>query len=144
MNILIAKPHLPCNHTPEKQTRPRDLDASLAIRLPMTMINQNPEATSEEAAATRLTPESLLNLLVKALGLYWFIYGVLTCVETAYSWYLDRIKDMINYADSDPYTTVWGVAMLIVGAWLIVYSKWTTRLAYSFDKESRLPDEVVD
>jgi hypothetical protein len=110
----------------------------------MTMINQARETDSKEAAANSLTPQSLLNLLIKAIGLYWFIYGVLTCVETVYAGYLGRIKDMTVYADSQSYTTVWSVAMLTVGAWLIVYSKWTTRIAYSFDTVSDLPDEAVE
>lgn len=107
------------------------------------MTNEASEATSRETDKTRLTPESLLNLLVKAIGLYWFVNGILTCIETIYAWYLGRVNDMTVAVDSQTYTAVWGVAMLAVGAWLIVYSKWITRIAYSFDTVSDVSDEDV-
>lgn len=108
------------------------------------MTNQTTETVSRETDMARLTPESLLNLLVKAIGLYWFINGILTCIETIYAWYLGRVNDMTVAVDSQTYTAVWGVAMLAVGAWLIAYSKWITRIAYSFDAASDVSDEELE
>ncbi len=108
-------------------------------------MNHNYEDTNgEDPTTSRLTPDSLMNLLVKAIGLYWFIYGILTCIETAYVWFLGRVRDMTVYADGQPFTVLWGVAMLAIGAWLVAYSKWTTRLAYSFDAPLESPEEDVE
>ncbi len=106
------------------------------------MNNKREGIKGDDATEDRLTPESLMNLLVKAIGLYWFIYGILTCVETAYVWYLGRVRDMTVYADGQSYTVLWGAAMLAIGAWLVIYSKWTTRLAYSFDDPSESQEEL--
>ena len=108
------------------------------------------EPRTDDATTSRLTPESLMNLLVKVIGLYWLIYGVLNCIESVYVWYLGRLKDMTVYTESQSNTVLWGVAMLAIGSWLVAYSKWATRLAYSFDaplellEDAHLPDEAAE
>jgi len=108
------------------------------------MTDNSGDTRSDDSTKGCLTPEALMNLLVKAIGLYWFIYGVLMCIETLHAWYLGRVNNMTVYADSQPYSVLWGGAMLAIGACLVVYSKWITRLAYSFDARSELPTGAVE
>lgn len=79
----------------------------------------------------RFTPKSLLNVIVKGMGLYWFSSGLMNGTEVLYAMYLDRFTASEAVADQQMVT--WGVIMVAVGAWMVAYSSWITKVSFALD-----------
>ncbi|MCU0711219.1 MAG: hypothetical protein MUC43_04110 [Pirellula sp.] len=97
---------------------------------------------SQFAQSDRFTPTSLFNLIVKAIGLYWLTGGAMNASEILYALYLDRFT--AYGAEANEQTITWGIAMVAVGAWMIAYSRWITKVSFAFDTTPDAPSKDTD
>lgn len=85
----------------------------------------------------RFTPKTLLNVIVKGMGLYWFSSGLMNSTEVLYAMYLDRFT--ASETEPDHQMVTWGIIMVAVGAWMVAYSRWITKVSFAFDTPAGEP-----